>query len=165
VNEEPAGCCAVVHGCVFAKALLARAVSCECAARRQSGEATVVDCRSPVAHHNCETLAALFAERARFALRLPPAGRPLLHVQALRLQCGGVAALREHLHGAAGGGAGEGEGEGDGSGGASVNAACDVHRLVLAAQERHRSLTDLPWAELVPRIQAWTPRRRATPRP
>ena len=145
MSDDPAGCCGVVHGCVFAKALLSRSAGCENAERRQAGEASAFDCRSPVAHHNCETLAALFAERARFALKLPPAGRPLLHVQALRLQCGGVAALREHL--------GLGPGDSD-----------DVHRLVLAAQQRHESLTELPWAELVPRMQAWAPRRRAAPR-
>jgi hypothetical protein len=149
-KDDSAGCCSPVHGCVFAKALLARAASCECAGRRQSGEATVVDCRSPVARHNCATLVALLAERGRFALRLPPASRPMLHAQAMRLQCGGVAALREHLRG---------------PGAQEEPQATDVHRLVLAAQERHRSLADLPWAELVPRMQAWAPRRRGPARP
>lgn len=148
-EREEAGCCSPVHGCVFAKALLARAAGCECARRSQAGEAAVIDCRSPVAHHNCETLAALFAERARFALRLPAAG-PLLHAQALRLQCGGVLALQAHLQ--------ESPAAADG-------AVPDVHRLVQAAQERHGSLAGLPWAELVPRMQAWAPRRRGAPRP
>lgn len=85
MGDEPAACGGVVHGCILAKALLARTASCECSSRRQSGEATAVDCRSPVAHH-CETL---------------------------------------------------------------------------AARQRHDSLADLPRAELVPRMQAWTLRRRA----
>jgi hypothetical protein len=149
-TRDAAGCCGVTHGCVFATALLARAASCECAARRHAGEAAAVDCRSPVAHRNCRTLAALLVERARFALRLPPPGRPLLHVQALRLQCGGVAALAEHLEGP----------RAEGAGGPA-----DIHRLVLAAHARHASLTDLPWATLVPRIRAWAPRRRGSARP
>lgn len=162
---DPAGCCGVAHGCIFAKVLLARSASCECAERRQEGETSSVACLSPVAHHNCETLAALFAERARFALKLPPAGRPMLHVQALRLQCGGVAALREHM--------GKGMGQGmvqqtDLQIGTPARPApdadTDVHRLVQAAQERHHSLAELPWAELVPRMRAWTPRRRGAPR-
>lgn len=165
-QDDAAGCCGVDHGCVFAKALLARAASCECAGRRLAGEATAIDCRSPVAHHNCETLAALLAERASFTLRLPPPGRPLLHMQALRLQCGGVAALRELLEGA------EAPGVTDCGSGAhaarpragATTADTDIHRLVLAARERHASLADLPWATLVPRIQAWAPRRRAGPR-
>lgn len=147
MSEEAAGCCGVTHGCVFAKALLARSASCECAERQQAGEASAIGCRSPVAHHNCEMLAALFAERARFALRLPPAGRPLLHMQAMRVQCGGVAALREHLGEAA----------------PATTAIDDVHRLVQAAQQRYGSLTDLPWAELVPCMQAWMPRQRKAP--
>lgn len=149
MRDEANGCCGVTHGCVFAKALQSHSARCECAGRRQAGEATAIDCGSPVAHHNCETLAALFAERARFALRLPTAGRPLLHQQAMRLQCGGLVALREHLEGAGGGAA----------------AIDDVHHLVRAAQERHGSLTELPWADLVPRLQAWTPRRRQPPVP
>ncbi len=169
MSEPPEGCCGVAHGCVFAKALLARAASCECADRSQAGESTVIGCDSPVAHHNCETLAALFAERARFAFRLPAAGRPLLHQQALRLQCGGVAALRAHLAACAGGSAGAGSGGGGGDGqeaGGPAGAAAatdDVHRLVQAAQQRHGSLTDLPWADLVPRMQAWVPRARKAP--
>lgn len=132
------GCCHVAHGCVFAKALLAREAECECAGRASVGEATQLDCRSPVAHANCETLAALLHERARFALRLPPPGRPMMHAQALRLQCGGLQALHAHLQGP----------------------ARDVHRMVGAAHERHGSLADLPWAALTAAIVAWQPRRR-----
>ena len=166
--KDPSACCGVAHGCIFAKALLARSASCECAERRQAGETSTVACLSPVAHHNCETLAALFAERARFALKLPPAGRPMLHVQALRLQCGGVAALREHMGTHMGVHGGEKIGDhivdpvGDRAGPGS-DAATDVHRLVQAAQQRHQSLTELPWAELVPRMRAWAPRRRGAP--
>lgn len=134
-------CCARPGGsaCVFAKALLSRASSCELAARRTWGEQEVLECRSPVARINCATLAALLHERARFALRLPPPGRPLMHQQAMRLQCGGLAALRETL-------------------GAADR---DVHRLVATAHERHASLTELPWDALVAALAAWTPRRRA----
>lgn len=133
-------CCAApgANACVFAKALLSRAAGCELAARRTRGEQEVLECTSPVARINCATLAALFHERARFALRLPAPGRPLMHQHAMRLQCGGLAALRESIGG-------------DG----------DVHRLVVAAHERHASLTALPWDALVASLVAWTPRRRA----
>lgn len=131
------------RGCVFAKALLARAAACECATRRHVGERALVECASPVALTNCATLAALLRERARFALKLPPEGRPMMHVQALRLQCGGLSALQEAL--AAG--------------------HRDVHRLVGLAQDRHGSLTDLPWESLVRTLAAWQPPRRGAPRP
>lgn len=124
--------------CVFRRALLARTAVCELARRDCFGEREVVVCGSPPARTNCATLAALLHERARFALKLPRAGQPLLHAQAMRLHCGGLAGLRQVL----------------GADGA------DVHRLVMLAQERHGSLTELPWAPLVGAVVAWQPRRR-----
>lgn len=134
-------CCDSDHACVFAKALLARSATCELSHRRAIAERDLLECTSPVARINCETLAALLHERARFALRLPAPGRPLIHAQSLRLQCGGLAALRQEL-------------AMDGS---------DVHRTVRAAQEEHGSLSELPWAVIVAAIAAWQPRRRAPP--
>src|SRR5689334_18372974 len=96
MNELPPSapsCCESDQPCVFSKALLARAASCELSKRTCLAERELLECTSPVARLNCETLAALLHERARFALRLSPPGRPLMHVHALRLQCGGIAAL------------------------------------------------------------------------
>lgn len=135
---EPTGCCESAQACVFAKALLARSAACSQSRRVCLAERELLECGSPVARLNCETLAALLHERARFALRLPAPGRPLMHVHALRLQCGGLAALRGWL------------GEEGG----------DVHAMVAQAQARCGSLTELPWAELVPALAAWQPPRR-----
>ena len=76
-------------------------------------------------------------------LRLPSAGGPFTHLQALRLQCGALAALRESL----------------------AAAPDDVHRIVDLAQQRHGTLAELPWHEIVPALAAWQPARRHTPRP
>lgn len=142
-DSDPA-CCGAggERACVFNKALLARAASCELSQRRSVAERELIECSSPVAHINCETLAALLRERSRFALRLPAASQPLTHIQSLHLQCGGLAALRQQLAGA----------------------GSDVHRMVGAAFERHGSLTELPWAAIVAELAAWQPRRRARPR-
>lgn len=134
----PSACCESGSVCVFAKALLARAATCELAARRSIGERELVECRSVVARTNCGTLAALMHERARFALHLPGPGRPMVHAQALRLHCGGLLGLQRAL--------------GD--------ARADVHALVIAAQERYDSLTQLPWDAIVRDIAAWQSRRR-----
>ena len=131
-------CCGSDRACVFAKALLAKGANCSLSQRASIGEGEQVECSSPVARMNCETLAALLHERARFALRLPPPGRPVMHVHALRLQCGGLAALRTVLD------------EQD----------RDVHALVAAAQERHGSLAQLPWELVVRVLAAWQPPRR-----
>jgi len=128
--------------CVFRRPLLARTAVCELAARHPLGEREVVVCRSAVARTNCSTLAALLHERARFALKLPRPGRPLLHAQAMRLHCGGIVGLQRAL-------------------GAAV---ADVHELVATAHERHGSLAGLPWDQIVGTLAAWLPRRRSGPR-
>ena len=101
-----------------------------------------MECASPVARTNCGTLAALMHERARFALRLPPAG------PAADPHAGAAAAVRrpaalQQVLGCA---------------------ERDVHRMVGAAHERHGSLTDLPWAPLVLALAAWQPPRRGRAR-
>ena len=147
--DDPAtGCCAGAHGCVFAKALQARTAHCGLARRRAVGEGELLDCGSPVARINCATLAALLHERARFALRLPAPGRALMHVQALKLQCGGLAALRAQLADA------------DADADAGADRDRDVHALVRQAQQQHGSLAELPWSRIVAMLVAWQPRRR-----
>ncbi len=123
-------------GCVFAKALLHRSAVCENAERHDLGERLQLRCRSPVAQTNCRTLLRLGHERARFALRLPgDERRPLTHLQALRLQCGTLAALQQVLD----------------------SDRRDAHRLVLLAHDRHGSLAELPWDRLVATLAAWQP--------
>lgn len=141
-DERSACCVRPDDACVFDKALLARAAACHRVRRQPVGEREVMLCSHPPARFNCETLLALMRERATFALRLPPPGRPMLHAQALRLQCGGLAAL------AALGG--------DGAAGRQ-----DVAALATGLHDADTSFTQLPWERLVPAIVAWQPRRRA----
>ena len=137
-SAPEAACCGGGHACVFAKALLARSAACSLSRRHSMGERELLACGSPVARINCGTLAALLHERARFALRLPAPGQPLMHVHALKLQCGGLAALRRVLD----------------------TAHDDVHHLVRLAQETHGSLAALPWQDIVPVITGWQARPR-----
>lgn len=126
--------------CVFAKALAARCAGCDTSVRVALAEREAIGCASPVAHTNCGTFAALLRERAAFALKLP-AGAPMPHASAMKLQCGGVAGLR----------------------------ACgdptedDVHRLVAGAIARHGSLVGLPWPGIVASVARWQGRRRHAP--
>lgn len=137
--DRSTGPLAVAGDCVFAKALLAGEACCTQAQRRDIGERAGMACGSPAALTNCTILRRMLQERARFALRLPPQGRPATHLQMLRLQCGGVAALRQHLDAV----------------------VPDVHELVAQAQARHGSLTELPWEPIVRTLAAWQPRRRS----
>ena len=123
---------------MFTKALLAHAARCELAIRHSAGEIDALTCSSPVARTNCATLSALLRERAMFTLRLPRPPAPLVHAKALQLQCGGLRGLQQVLD----------------------SPHADVHGLVGLAHERHGSLLELPWQELVGAIAAWQPRRR-----
>jgi len=134
------GCCGrEADACAFDKALLAHSACCALARRRSVAEGEQLACNSPVALANCTTLVALLRERSTFALRLPRG--PLMHAQALKLQCGGVQGIRNALQ----------------------TADDDVHRLVGQAEQRWGSLTDLPWDAVVRDVVAWPPRRRAGP--
>ncbi len=65
----------------------------------------------------------------------------MIHAQALRLQCGGLGGLQQAL-------------------GLDVP---DVHRMIGVAHQRHTSLTELPWDELVHAIVGWRGRARRAP--
>jgi len=86
------------------------------------------------------TLESLFHERARFALRLPGPGVPMVHAKAMQLQCGGLRGLQI----------------------AVGVPTIDVHAMVQKAQANDASLLELPWFEIVASIVAWQPRRRAS---
>lgn len=135
--------------CVFGKALLAQAAGCRHARRHAAGEALATMCATAAARADCAALATLLHERARFALKLPAAGRPLMHAQAMRLQCGGIAALRQLLASTA-----------DSATAADAPAGGDVHALVASAAQRFGGLDGLPWTPLVGAVAAWQPRRR-----
>jgi|JI9StandDraft_2_1071091.scaffolds.fasta_scaffold24023_3 hypothetical protein len=137
-GDSPSSCCGPADRCVFHKAMLARTMACAASARQVHGEQTQVVCTAPASRHNCDLLLGMLRERARFALRLGSPAHPLLHAQALRLQCGGLAALRSVVP------------DGDD----------DVQALVALARQRHGSLSDLPWPALVACTAAWAPPRR-----
>ena len=87
---------------------------------------------------HASALAALMHERARFALRLPGPGQLLMHSQALRLQCGGLAGLRQAV--------------------AAIDG--DVQHLVDLAHRCDGGPAGLPWDALVAAMRAWAPRQR-----
>jgi hypothetical protein len=144
-GDAPAAtsCCGPARRCVFAKALHARSTACALSARQSEGELMHVVCTEPAARQRCATFASLLHERSRFALRLPAPGTVLLHVQALRLQCGGLDALRVLV------------GEGP----------PDVNRDVERAVARYDDLAQLPWNVIVGAVVAWQPPRRGRARP
>nr|MDP2192245.1 hypothetical protein [Rhodoferax sp.] len=126
--------------CVFERAILADCAQCELSRRHALAEREVVACSLEVARINCMTLESLFHERARFALRLPGPGVPMVHAKMMQLQCGGLRGLQT----------------------AVAAPTADVHAMVQKAQANDASLLELPWVEIVASIVAWQPRRRAS---
>jgi hypothetical protein len=127
--------------CVFAIALAAGCAGCEASARRSLAERETIACTSPVARTNCATLFALLRERCAFALKIRPEVE-VPHAAATRLACGGLAGLF----------------------GVVAATQADVHRCVVAAQERYGSLSALPWPPIAEAVRAWQGRRRRTGR-
>jgi hypothetical protein len=132
----------VAQPCVFERALLARCVDCGLAARHALAEREAIACVSATAHANCATLLGMLRERAAFALKAGPPGGPLPHATAMKLLCGGLHGLRQVT---------------------DPDGAPDVHALVVAAQQRHGSLSGIPWPGVVAAVVAWRgPRRRGS---
>jgi hypothetical protein len=148
-----------LQACVFGKALLSGCACCELAVRRSVGERETVSCPSPPARINCSTLDELIYERATFALRLPRSGTPIPHIQRLRMHCAGLSGLQaayvEETERTLKVSRGE----------TALGSVPDAHRLIQHFLKGARSLTDLPWQDIVARISAWQTRRRASARP
>lgn len=130
--------------CVFERALILRSAVCGLAEGHSVAERSTVACTSPLARTLCGRLSGLLREKSAFALGVPTTQRILTHAQTLRIQCGGLNGLRDLLDPDA--------------------PSPDVHRLVCLARERHGELEDLPFAEVIQGVAAWTGRRRRPPR-
>lgn len=126
--------------CVFEKALLARAAVCEQARRHALAERETLACASPLARAGCAALHGLLREKSAFALKLVETRRILPHAVSMRIQCGGLAGLKDVIEPEA--------------------TAIDVHRLVAAAQAREGGLDGLPFSRIVQGVAAWRGRRR-----
>lgn len=126
--------------CVFERALLAQCAACETARRRSIGERETIVCGSPLARSACGTLYGLLREKSAFALGLRETARVLPHAMVMKLQCGGLAGLKDALM--------------------PDTHAPDVHRLVRFAVERHGSLEALPFSEVIKGVAAFRLRRR-----
>ena len=126
--------------CAFERALLARHAVCELAANHQIAERESIACSQPAAHADCAQMAELLREKSSFALRLTATQRILPHAMVMKIQCGGLAGLRDVLDAEA--------------------PAPDVHRLVLLARARHGDLAALPFSAIVKGVAAFQPRKR-----
>lgn len=126
--------------CVFEKALLCQAAVCEAARRLSLAEREVVACSKPLIRAACGNLLQLLRANASFALKVRDARRILPHAMMMKIQCGGLAGLKELLDEEA--------------------YAPDVLRLIRLAQAEFGALEDLPFSRIVQGIARWQMRRR-----
>lgn len=141
--------------CVFEKALLSGCAQCEQSHRHALAEREVVACRSEVARSDCAELYHLFRERATFALRLPLHGVAIAHNAMMKLQCGGLGAIKIEASNSSRVGA-------DNTPLNTCTDAPNVYSMVQWCQSNGRSFFDLPWNQIVASIAAFQPRRRAS---
>lgn len=130
--------------CVFEKALLSHCVVCELSVRHLLAERETVACTDPLARAACEQLAGLLREKSAFALKLTATARILPHAMVMKIECGGLAGLRDVLDPEA--------------------LAPDVQRLVRMAQAEYGALDALPFSRIIQGVSHWQGRRRHAPK-
>jgi hypothetical protein len=126
--------------CVFEKALLCQAAICEAARKLSLAEREMVACGEPLARAACNQLLALLRRNSAFALKLKDAQRILPHAMLMKIQCGGLAGLKDLLDAEA--------------------PAPDILKLVRQAQAEFGSLDELPFSRIVQGVARWQIRRR-----
>ena len=133
-------------GCVYdaaAAGLLARCAGCSRAQKLNIAEREAIACRSPAGHTRCTELFGLLHHNALFALKLTHLDGPLPHGKEMKVQCGGLLGLRAVQEPAAEG------------------PVTDVYGLLEAARIDFGGLERLPFGEIVKRVVAYEPRKRA----
>jgi len=131
--------------CVFEKALLCQAAGCGAARRLLLAEREMVACAAaPAEHAACAELLTRLRQNAAFALKVKDTQRILPHAMTMKIQCGGLVALKELLDAEA--------------------PAPDVHELVRRAQAEFGALDRLPFSRIVQGIAHWQIRKRSTPK-
>ena len=147
--------------CPFEKVILGAYAGCEKAQRFFVAERMGVECTSDIALNNCLTLIKLVRQNARFALKMIDAAERLPFGKEMKIMAGGLAGLESVIHG-------DTEkwyrdvpvterrmqkqpGQPD---------IRDIHGLVQEAQTAFRSLTALPYPEIMKFVAAFQLRKR-----
>lgn len=128
--------------CVFEKALLCQAAACEAAQKLSLAEREMIACREPLGRAACGELLTLLRKNSAFALKLRDTQRILPHAMTMKIQCGGLAGLKDLFDPEA--------------------PSPDVLKLVRQAQAEYENLDDLPFSRIVQGVAHWQIRRRRT---
>lgn len=129
--------------CVFEKALLCQAAVCEASRRIYLAEREVMACGEPLARAACGQLLGLLRQNSAFALKIRDTRAILPHAMLMKVQCGGLAGLKDLLDPDA--------------------HAPDVLKLVRRAQAEYGAFDNLPFSRIVQGVAHWQIRKRSRP--
>ncbi len=135
-----------VAGCAFEKALIAGRAGCSRVCRYTIGERIELYCDSKPDAARCAKLIGWIRRNSRFVFGESKLPRVLTHGRELRLQCGGLQGLADLV--------------GDGEDAAECG---DVSVLLRLAEARYPHFDGLPLDRILPRVAAFTPRRKRRP--
>lgn len=127
--------------CVFTKAVLMRCAACSRAQRLYLAEREAVGCHSPGGHARCAQMLAELRDKALFALRQTQPEQVLPHAKEVKVECGGLSALRAALQ-------------------PEAEAIDDIHALLLRATEVYGDMHHLPYPAMMQAISHYTLRKR-----
>lgn len=125
--------------CVFEKAINNR--RCDCAMKRRFVIATRegVACRSEMALRNCSALLDTMRDNARFVLKVITVDGPMPHNKELRVQAGGMLGLQKLLFPEL-----ESPNPND-----KAPEVINIHSIVDAALEKHGSIDNIPYRDII----------------
>ena len=126
--------------CPFEGAILSGRFGCRFAEKFLVAHREGIVCGEAGAYKNCEELVGCLTENAAFGLRLPRDRRKLTHGQEMRVRVGGLIGLTELLYKECS---------------PTSNKRFDIACLIQVATEQHRSIKELPYARIMPSIQAY----------
>lgn len=118
--------------CAFYKAVLRRCADCSRAQKVLIAEREAVACISPGAQQRCMEVVQVMREKALFALKLTHLEKVLPHGKEIKVECGGLLGLHQAIHPEL-----------------HAETVTDIHALLDEAIQRHGSLEQLPYSEVV----------------
>jgi len=118
--------------CAFYKAVLRRCANCSRAQKVFIAEREAVACKSPGAQQRCKEVVQVMREKALFALKLTHLENALPHGKEIKVECGGLLGLQAAIHPEL-----------------QSETVSDINGLIDEAVQRHGSLDQLPYGEVV----------------
>ena len=133
----------MVNQCVYMRTILARHSDCSKAKRINLAEREAVQCQSEAAREICRTTLNHLLEKSKFALHTADPNAPLPYAKQIKVQSGGLIALKHLL---------DGEDAGE--------IVEDINKLLFRVNLAYPDLEELPIKQFLADIAAFNVRSR-----